>query len=312
MRQRFFSANSINTLYLKLIKELSTNPEYDVTPRGMRIKELLNTTIELTNPLDCLVTFTHRKLNYAFSVVEKLEYISGQTNPERMIFYNSTYKNWLNKLNYFDGSYPDRLQYWYIHIYNLLKKDRDTRQAVMTIYGPQDRHLSSDIACTCLHQFLIRDDKLFMTTYMRSQDLLWGFPYDVAGFCFQQEAMASFLDIEMGTYTLHVGSEHLYVNREKQLLDLLKTSTITDDITNPKLGRPVDFYDFRGNLNLFWFLEEHMRKNIMSVEKLMIMKQELFPALEKYFDILWAYKKGKDEQIKYKDVVRNKFKKMLN
>ena len=293
MSKKLFEADSINTLYLKLIKEISQNPEYITFPRGLECKEILNVTIRLTQPKNCLTTLKARHLNYAFTIIEKLEYLSGRTNPNRMIFYNSNYKSWLNELEYFDGAYPDRLQYWYIHIYHLLKKDRDTRQAVMTIYGPQDRHLSKDIACTCTLQFLIRNNKLFFTVYMRSQDLLWGFPYDVNAFCFLQEAMAAVLNIELGTFTLHVGSEHLYTERETQLLDILDSSNIHLNIKNPSFDAPLDFYELRTNLELFWYLEDKMRRNKLKPSILKMKNELLFP-LEKYFDILWAYKLKKE------------------
>ena len=49
-----------------------------------------------------------------------------------------------------------------------------------------------------------------MTTYMRSNDLWMGFPYDVFQFTNMQVLMSMELGVELGTYTHISGSLHLY------------------------------------------------------------------------------------------------------
>ena len=154
-QQNYFEADNINELYLNIIHSISNSPQYITSPRGMQIKENIGSVIKLTNPKNCLITFKERKINYAFAAIEKLEYLTGKTNPDRLCYYNSNFSTYKNKYNFFDGAYPERLAYWYRHIFNLLKTDPDTRQAVMTIYGPQDRHESADVPCTLSFQFLI-------------------------------------------------------------------------------------------------------------------------------------------------------------
>ena len=69
---------------------------------------------------------------------------------------------------------------------------------------------SKDINCTVCLQFFIRNNKLHMTTYMRSNDLWMGFPYDVFQFTNMQVLMSMELGVELGTYTHISGSLHLY------------------------------------------------------------------------------------------------------
>jgi len=59
-------------------------------------------------------------------------------------------------------------------------------------------------------QFLVRDSKLHAIVYMRSNDAIWGLPYDVFLFTMLQELLASELGLQLGTYTHTVGSLHLY------------------------------------------------------------------------------------------------------
>ena len=286
--KKYYENDNINDLYLDLIDNVTNSPEYEVSPRGMAIKEITNVVVTLTNPKNCLITLKDRKLNNAFAAVEKLEYLSGQTNPDRILNYNKNFGFCKNTYNYFDGAYANRLGYWYRHIYNLLKKDPDSRQAVATIYGPQDRHESKDIPCTLFHHYFIREGKLNMTAYMRSNDLLWGFPYDVNGFCFLLEAMASMLGVEMGTYTHVANSMHSYVEREEQITKLL-TNSEKLDIVNPTLER-MGFDEMYNNLNLFWVAEENLRKTGGTNHSLIANLPESF---KQYYNILVQYNEKK-------------------
>lgn len=258
--KKYFKAKDVDTLYTQLIEAISTEPEYTASPRGMSIKESTGVVAVLEDPRQSVVKLVDRKLNYAFGVIEKLEYLSGQTDPDRLVFYNSNFENYRSEYGIFDGAYPERLGYWYRHIYNLLKADPDTRQAVMTIYGVQDRHKSKDIPCTLSFQFIIREGKLKMIAHMRSNDLLWGFPYDTAGFCFIQEALAACLGVELGTYELHAGSLHIYTEREKQLTKLLNNDAkhSFELPTIPKYESIDALYD---DLRGFWIAERSLRVN---------------------------------------------------
>jgi thymidylate synthase len=288
--KKYFEADNIDDLYVDLIREVTTSPEYTVSPRGFDIKEILHPTIVLTNPKNCLVTLKDRKLNYAFTAIEKLEYMSGNTNPDRLSYYNKNFGSFLNEYNLFDGAYAERLIYWFRYIYNLLKKDRDSRQAVSTIYGQQDRHTSKDIPCTIMHHYMIRENKLHMITYMRSNDLLWGFPYDVNAFCFLQSVMARMLGVELGTYTHIAGSLHSYNERENQLTRLLE-STEKVDIKNPELPETLSYEQLQADLAHFWYLENQLRngKELSDVNGLP-------EYLATYFELINKFKTNKDDR----------------
>ncbi len=258
--KKYFEAETADDLYLQLIEAVAGNPEYTASPRGMHIKEITGVVAKINNPVHNLITFKSRKLNYAFSAVEKLQYLSGVTDPECLIYYNGNFANFKNAYGFFDGAYPERLSYWYKHVYELLKADPDTRQAVMSIYGVQDRHKSADIPCTVMFQFLLRNGKLNMISYMRSNDLLWGFPYDTSGFCFIQQTLAAMLKVEVGTYELHAGSLHLYTEREDQLTRLM-TSQDKHDFTLPVIPHYDSIEALRSDLSLFWVAERDRRVN---------------------------------------------------
>lgn len=258
MAKHYFEADNVDDLYLQLIDAISKDPQYEASPRGMHVKETTGVVARLTDPKKCLITLKGRKLNYAFAAVEKLQYLSGITDPDSLIYYNANFGSYKNDYGYFDGAYPERLAYWYRHIYELLKADPDSRQAVMTIYGPQDRHKSKDIPCTVMFHFMIREGKLNMISYMRSNDVLWGFPYDTNGFCFVQQAMAAMLGVEVGYYELHAGSLHIYTEREEQLTKLLDDESTTE-ISYTDIPKYDSFDALQNDLRKFWVAERELR-----------------------------------------------------
>lgn len=269
-----------------LIKEVDEYPEYKVSPRGMPVKEILGLQFRLTDPLNSLITLKSRKLNYQFAVIEKFEYLYGKHDPERLIAYNKNLAGYRGEYGYFDGNYAERFNFWLRHIYQLLKADPDTRQGVITIYDTTARHQSKDIPCTLNLHFFQREGKLNLIVNMRSNDLLWGTPYDVNAFCFLQEVMASWLGVEVGQYIHNNGSTHIYLEPEKnyeQLITVSKDSE-TFDVKNPKFD--LSFEDTQKYLPLFMAAESILRTEGLGSAKYHVTAMNLPKCLEEYLIIL--------------------------
>ena len=86
------------------------------------------------------------------------------------------------------------------------------RRAVLQLFMPEPGldPDTKDAPCTCSVQFLIRNDRLHAIVYMRSNDSIWGLPYDVFLFSTLQELLTVELGAELGSYHHLVGSLHLY------------------------------------------------------------------------------------------------------
>ncbi len=255
-----FEADNVDFLYKKLIVATDVKPEFESAPRGKPVKEHIATQAILTDPSKCLVTIKERKLNYRFAVVEKMEYLWGKHDAGRLVAYNSNLRHFKGNYGYFDGNYAQRVGYWLDHVYHLLRKDPDTRQAVVSIYGPSDRHTSPDIPCTLSLQFILRGGKLHLIATMRSNDLLWGFPYDVNAFCFLQEVMAFWLGVPMGSYYHNVGSTHIYMEPEENYRQLQSCGASESyvDASNPVWD--LGYEDTAEWLPKFMHMEARMRR----------------------------------------------------
>jgi thymidylate synthase len=92
-----------------------------------------------------------------------------------------------------------------------LKKNIDSRQAVMVIYSAEDTHLSHwNVPCTLTHQFVHRDGKMDVCVSMRSQDFTKGMKYDTLLASFLDQAVATATGTEPGRVRFFVGNLHLY------------------------------------------------------------------------------------------------------
>ena len=130
---------------------------------------------------------------------------------------NSNYGHKIHKFYGFD-------QWEFVR--DMLKKDPLSRQAVIHIKDPGVH--PKDTPCTICLQFFIRDNKLHLTVYMRSNDVWMGFPYDVFNFTCYQIRMAMELGVDIGSYTHIAGSLHLY-ERDSQLIRKEETSDISTE-----------------------------------------------------------------------------------
>lgn len=91
-----------------------------------------------------------------------------------------------------------------------LKENWFSRRAVINISDPYCDIGLSYPPCVCTMQFLIRDGKLQLFTFFRSNDA-WKLALpDMIAFMQYQKRIAKRLDVSASTYTQFVGSYHIY------------------------------------------------------------------------------------------------------
>ena len=181
--------------------------------------EILNAITIIEDPTKNIMKDPVRKLSIRYGIGELLWYLSANNKLSQIQKYtkgwdrmtddgvtvNSNYGYCITKKYGFD-----QLEF----VINELKKNPNSRRAVIHIKEPSDKP-SNDVNCTVCLQFFIREGKLYMTTYMRSNDVWFGFPYDVFQFTCLQIYLSMVLEVELGTYTHIAGSLHLYERNVK-------------------------------------------------------------------------------------------------
>lgn len=191
-----------------------------VKPRGQATKELLQETIKIEMPASNMAYIKNRKWNLLHAIVESL-YIFSSVNDVRVTsIFNKNMKNFSDNGITMYGDYGSRIADKIPVLINKLKDDKDTRQAVLTIYDSDDIDtVSKDIPCTVMLQFTVRNSRLNMHVFMRSNDCIWGMPYDVFMFTNMQMVIANELGIVCGSYYHTATSMHIYHERDKEIID---------------------------------------------------------------------------------------------
>lgn len=194
-----------------------------VAPRGQMTKELRHVTIVIDDPNSCTMTGVNRKgYNPRLAALEALSLISGWSYPALYAKVAPGTTKFQDG-GTFHGAYGPRLRIQIPKIIDVLKHDGDSRQAIATIWDPMyDGHNDTrDTPCTVYLSFMIRDGYLIMHTHMRSNDVWWGWCYDVTQFCVLQMHVAAALGLGVGEYVHYSDSFHMY---EKDFDDAMQVT----------------------------------------------------------------------------------------
>ena len=173
--------------------------------------------LELTNPRSRLSRTENRGTIFS-CLGEWLWYVSGSDKLDFIEYYISHYRNESEDGLTLYGAYGPRIfgkgtKAQIENVLSLLGKKKTSRRAVVQIFDSKDlvgEH--KEIPCTCIWQFLVRDNQLHMYTYMRSNDAYYGLPHDIFAFTMIQELVANSLGVGLGSYKHSVGSLHLYMD----------------------------------------------------------------------------------------------------
>lgn len=197
--------------YVDLVQHVLKHGK-ETAPRGMKTREIEDAVIRIKDVRNTLPLNVNRGTVPGIGAVEACQLLAGVSKPKLVIEVGPAFSNFAEDNGIFHGAYGLRTAGQYEEIIKRLKADPDTRQAVVTIWDPKLDLLPQkrDYPCTILHQFRIRDNKLNMTVFMRSNDVWLGAAYDFFQFTRVQLAIASILGVEPGEYTHHVGSLHIY------------------------------------------------------------------------------------------------------
>lgn len=209
-----------------------------VSPRGNETYEIIAPEIYLNSPIDNLAFLKERKYNLVYSVAESMLLISKKNEVKYFTKFNKNMANFSDDGQILNGSYGYRIADNIDKVIERLKSDKDSRQAVLTIYQNDVCKITKDPPCTLNLHFLIRDNKLNLIVYMRSNDIIWGTPYDVFMFTTLQRLIANSLNIYVGWYRHIPSSFHVY----KDHYELLRSMKDCEPVST---YLPFDVNDYR-------------------------------------------------------------------
>ncbi len=219
------SKETVDDLMRKVIELIQSSGKRIETGKG-GCTEVTGTLLELTNPLARLSrTETRGKL---FSPLGELcWYLAKSKQLDFIEYYIPKYREAAED-GEIPGAYGPRLFAWnginqIANVTRRLKERPNTRRAAVQLFEAADIDVKhEEVPCTCTLQFLLRDNKLNMFVFMRSNDAYFGLPHDIFCFTMVQEIVARQISAQLGNYKHFVGSLHLYDNYSKaaqQFLD---------------------------------------------------------------------------------------------
>ncbi len=245
-----------NLFYLFSHKELVR----EISPRDKLVLEIIEpVSWTITKPWNCWLTYENRKLNPFFAAAEIFWILGGKDDVEWIARFNENMRKFADKgSDRFNAGYGNRIRKYPFDygpvdqlnaVVRRLIDDRYTRRAVIGLWHPmKDNAISNDIACNNMVYFTIRDDHLNTTVVIRSNDFIWGVPYNMLQF--QHLAMLVIGEynshpekeggnIHRGTHTVVANNLHVYKELYVETLDRMDKNTIVEGFSQEFCNEPI-------------------------------------------------------------------------
>jgi thymidylate synthase len=240
-----FVGNNFNEVYVEILRKLKTSPHYIVKARGSEMREVLNLTMEITDPRKNTVDIKARKVNKEFQVKFFKWIMAGGTDPSELQSVNKNvakYTTGHDRVNSFTTAYGPRILAALPRVIEELKRDPGTRRASISMRYVEDYDIlgsDSDQEFPCVNtlHFLIRDGRLHLHVSMRSNNMVTTLVYDVYNFTMLQihvldelnsipdlpfDHFGNFPYLRLGTYMHNVASAHYFTSQEALVDNILK------------------------------------------------------------------------------------------
>jgi thymidylate synthase len=177
-------------------------------------KALLNVSFTIEQPQYKIIETPNRKFSNEYASYEWQWYLSGDRDASEISTKAKIWKNMMvpgtNEVNSNYGYFWNKNKQL-SRIIKELKNNNQTRRAIIVHYDIEemDRY-KYDTPCNNVLNFYIVDNKLHLTVFARSIDLVYGFCNDQYTFAKLMELVSREIDIEMGTMNWMITNLHVY------------------------------------------------------------------------------------------------------
>ena len=218
--------------YQKLLRQILADGAEEKNVRtGHKIKSMPGVTVVI-EPEDGFPLLTLRKIPVRLFVAEQVWFLTGSRRPEE--FLNKFTRIW-DDFSSLSGvvtaayGWRGRHEFGRDQIGELvksLKQDPSNRQGVVLAWNPGGDGLGSkqklNVPCPFGFTVNIIGGKLNLHNLVRSNDMILGFPHDVAGFALLQRILAGHLGVKVGRYTHSISHAHIYDIHYQAARELVK------------------------------------------------------------------------------------------
>lgn len=242
--------NDINKEYLALIKNLRQAGHEQFNKRtGHNVKALPAQHLTVSMSTGFMPLPGWRKVFPKSALAETLWMLMGTTNPEWINQHTGMWKLWIED----DGSIPTAYGYrWrvafgrdqFIGALDALTADPSSRQVNVFAWHPGEDgngapNQPKNIPCVMGFTVNIIEDRLNMSVYLRSSDVIVGLPYDYMCYGFLLNFIASSLRVLPGTLCLHLAHAHYYRVHDDIVDHILENKPKRNYLSGMVLGTSV-------------------------------------------------------------------------
>jgi thymidylate synthase len=243
--------DSVDEIYLHVLSTLLSQGSW-VLPRGAKTLEVVPFAIGLSNPRRRCVTNSERRWSLPLALGEFCWHASASRELAPLEYYAPRWREFSEDGSLIRGSCygyrifgadEEGLSQWE-RVKAILRSDISSRRAVLhfgdsTTLNPQ----AKDVPCANTAQFLVRDGKLSAFVSMRSNDAVWGLPYDIFLFTMLQELLSCELQIPLGNYWHFATSMHIYETHLDKARKMVQ-STFVHGFEMPQMSEPGQLSEF--------------------------------------------------------------------
>ena len=225
-------ADNVNDCYIGTVRGIQQNGNI-VVSRGMETKEIRPAMFIFNNPIERLLTCPGRLIHPFFQILESIWILGGRGDVKWISKYLKNMEKYSDGKEEFHAPYGIRMREYgsnrdsglfvtpgpidqFQNCYDYLNDDPETRHAVMSFWNPLFDHVdvnTIDRPCNITFHFLIRNGKLDLTIFNRSNDVHFGlFNANVVQFSVILETMAMLLGIPVGRQIHMINSLHYYTD----------------------------------------------------------------------------------------------------
>ncbi len=224
--------NRFDTLYQDMLKRIVKEGVREVNKRtGHEVAAIPGMHFSLDLENDGFPLLTLRKIPVKMFVAEQVWFVSGARKPADFLRqYTKIWDAFTNPAGVVTVAYGYR---WRKHfgrdqlglLVKLLKEDPTSRHGVIVTWDPGDDGLGgtrkANVPCPYTFTVNIIGGRLNLHNVVRSNDMVLGFPSDVAGFALLQCILAQKLGARAGVYSHSISNAHIYDNQYHVVDELL-------------------------------------------------------------------------------------------
>lgn len=210
-----------DSIYASLLKDLMDNGIREVNNRTKHeTASLPGVSFSIDLEKDGFPLLSLRKIPVKLFIAEQIWFVSGTRKPAIFLRdYTGIWDDFTNPGDVVTVAYGYR---WRKHfgrdqlgsLVKLLEQDKSSRHGVIVTWDPASDGLGgiskSNIPCPYTFTVNIIGGRLNLMNVVRSNDMILGFPHDVAGFALLQAMLAQKLGVKPGIYTHTIANAHIY------------------------------------------------------------------------------------------------------